>query len=226
MGSLCVGEVQELVQLADMGANSSITFESLEGICTTLGDPDRVHMVRNTLVPRALHRLSAAELLHTLLLLLLLLLLVLLGTATNAACRHPPHHPHSFLFAHQVNSMGSGWRVNAALAAEGRVSIEDFCRWWAEETQAAHICAFMKSTFPGATMSERHADRLRCDKSVAAARWLLAPIVSHTVPCARCSLPPPACFAFVCVVGWHVVHFQLQDPQNRGHAPVGHVWPD
>ena len=62
----------------------------------------------------------------------------------------------------QVTAMGPGWRIHAGLNSAGFVSVHELARWWAAENCAAHVVAYMEGKFAGATLSERHGDRLRC----------------------------------------------------------------
>ena len=61
----------------------------------------------------------------------------------------------------EINPAGSGWAVAAALDRDGYVSGAAFAEWWASEASAAGLHAFLTSSFPGASVVERHGDHVR-----------------------------------------------------------------
>jgi energy-coupling factor transporter ATP-binding protein EcfA2 len=60
--------------------------------------------------------------------------------------------------ARMLHPSGSGWALAAALAREGLVDAAQFAEWWASESYGAALHAFVTSTFPGSTLSERHGE--------------------------------------------------------------------
>ena len=63
--------------------------------------------------------------------------------------------------AAMVHPQGSGWAIAAAIAGSGKVHVDQFAEWWAFETVAARLNAFMKDTFAGASLVERHGEFFR-----------------------------------------------------------------
>jgi ATP-binding cassette subfamily A (ABC1) protein 1 len=63
--------------------------------------------------------------------------------------------------AGMLHPQGSGWAIAAAFATAGRVDVDTFAEWWAFETLAARLNAFMQDTFKGASLVERHGEFFR-----------------------------------------------------------------
>ncbi len=63
--------------------------------------------------------------------------------------------------AAMIHPQGSGWAIAAAFAGAGKVHVDQFAEWWAFETVAARLNAFMKETFDGASLVERHGEFFR-----------------------------------------------------------------
>ena len=63
--------------------------------------------------------------------------------------------------AGMVHPQGSGWALAAAIASSGKVHVDQFAEWWAFETVAARLNAFMQDTFTGASLVERHGEFFR-----------------------------------------------------------------
>ena len=62
---------------------------------------------------------------------------------------------------------GSGWALAAAMSRDGCVDAAAFAEWWAGESYAASLFAFIVATFPGSDLLERHGEfftyRIRVD---------------------------------------------------------------
>ena len=69
--------------------------------------------------------------------------------------------------ARMLHPTGSGWALAAVMAREGAVDARLFAEWWAGESYAASLYAFILATFPGSDLLERHGEfftyRIRVD---------------------------------------------------------------
>ena len=63
--------------------------------------------------------------------------------------------------AAMIHANGSGWAIAAAFASQGSVAVDVFAHWWAFETVGARLNAFMKESFRGCRLVERHGEFFR-----------------------------------------------------------------
>jgi len=69
--------------------------------------------------------------------------------------------------ARMLHPNGSGWALAAVMVRDGAVDARLFAEWWAGESYAAALYAFILATFPGSDLLERHGEfftyRIRVD---------------------------------------------------------------
>ena len=78
--------------------------------------------------------------------------------------------------ARMLHPSGTGWALAAVLSREGSVDASQFAEWWASESIAASLNAFIMRTFPGSTLSERHGEFLSFQLAVDTATTRLSSI--------------------------------------------------
>jgi energy-coupling factor transporter ATP-binding protein EcfA2 len=60
-----------------------------------------------------------------------------------------------------IDPKSTGWALSSMLKSEGSVDAKQFADWWCGESLGALLNEFVKSTFDGAELAERHGDFFR-----------------------------------------------------------------
>lgn len=77
-----------------------------------------------------------------------------------------------------IDPKSTGWALSSMLKSEGSVDAKQFADWWCGESLGALLNEFVKSTFVGAELAERHGDFFRYKLPSTSAGGLLSSIFS------------------------------------------------